>query len=61
MATDKKKKKKFKKRYVIIPAVIMVALVGLSMLFQVPETALFDQEEAKTGSIGSPRQKIPHR
>ncbi len=51
MATEKKKKKKFKKRYVIIPAVIVAVIVAFSFMFQVPETALFEQEEAKTGSI----------
>lgn len=52
MATDKKKKK-FKKRYIIIPAVIVVVIVACSFLFKVPETALFEQEEAKTGSIST--------
>ena len=33
--------------------VIVVALVGLSMMFKVPETALFEQEEAKAGSIAT--------
>ena len=50
MATDKKKKK-FKKRYIIIPAAIIVAIVVLSLALKAPETSLYEQEEAKTGSI----------
>ena len=71
MATDKRRKN-FKKRYIIIPAVIVVALVGLSMIvLKCLETALFEQEEAKTGSIATHssfsgnvaphEQEIPHR
>lgn len=48
-----KKKRKFKKRYVIIPSAIVLGIVVMSFLFRVPETSLFDQEEARTGSIAT--------